>query len=88
MFFKTFLRKVLSLKRKKSVKSRFICSLRLADKMFPFIFIAPVAEYFKTASNFIIALHVVTAVKEFKMSERKKWIACQLNRRFNDSTVS
>ena len=65
--------------------------------MFPFIFIAPaVAGYYKTASNFIIASHVITAVKEnqrTKIGEDLNFdpftmITCQLNRRFNDSTVS
>ena len=64
--------------------------------MLPFIFIAPVAGYFKTASNFIIALHVITAVKENERTKKGEdlnfdsftMITCQLNRRFNDSTVS
>ena len=36
--------------------------------MFSSIFIAPVVVHFKTASNFIIALHVINGVKE---NERK-----------------
>ena len=54
------------------------------------------AGYFKTASNFIIALHVITAVKENERTKKREdlnfdsftMITCQLNRRFNDSTVS
>ena len=57
-----------SLKRKKSVKSHFLCFLQLADNIFSVVFIAPVAVYFKMASNFIIALHVINGVKK---KERK-----------------
>ena len=32
--------------------------------------IAPAAGYFKTASNFIIALHVITAVKETEQTKK------------------
>ena len=80
---------------KKRVKSLFLCSLRLADNMFSFIFIALVVGYFKTASNCIIALHVTNGVKENKRTKKAEDLnfdsltitTCKPNRRFNDSTI-